>query len=232
MGWTAQIPWLADLDSAARSLLESRSSRRSLPAGAVLFVAGTRAAGVWFVISGQVRVTRLTADRVHVIHGEGPGGTLGEVPVFLGVGYLAIAMADTEDDCRVVPRATLERAIAADPRLGSRLLARLARRVQTLVERLDALAGQTVTARLARFLLDRTTAASGDPVAAIGMTQTELAAELGTVREVVVRSLRQLRRAGLIGAAGRGKLLVRDRAGLALVADGVATPLRLSSPGS
>jgi len=224
MGWTATVPWLAELNPAARSLLESRASRRAFRAGAVLFIAGTRAAGVWFVVSGRVTVTRVTADRVHVIHGEGPGGTLGEVPVFLGRGYLATASAETDVECRLVPRAVLERALALDPGLAVRLMERLALRVQGLVERLDALAGHTVTARLARFLLDRSgPSRPGESVVAIGMTQTALAAELGTVREVIVRSLRVLRRSGLIGSAGRGKVVVLDHERLTMIANGVST---------
>jgi DNA-binding FadR family transcriptional regulator len=49
------------------------------------------------------------------------------------------------------------------------------------------------------------------------MTQAALAEELGTVREVAVRALRALRRAGLVEAAGRGRLRVINRTGLRLL---------------
>jgi GTP-sensing pleiotropic transcriptional regulator CodY len=44
------------------------------------------------------------------------------------------------------------------------------------------------------------------------MTQTALAEELGTVREVVVRALRALRQAGAIESAGDGKYHVANLA--------------------
>jgi hypothetical protein len=54
-------------------------------------------------------------------------------------------------------------------------------------------------------------------VITLGMTQTALAAELETVREVVVRALRILREAGLVEPAGRGQLRVTNRAELRLL---------------
>jgi GTP-sensing pleiotropic transcriptional regulator CodY len=44
------------------------------------------------------------------------------------------------------------------------------------------------------------------------MTQTALAEELGTVREVVVRALRGLRQVGAIESAGDGKYQVASLA--------------------
>jgi DNA-binding IclR family transcriptional regulator len=51
-------------------------------------------------------------------------------------------------------------------------------------------------------------------VVSLGMTQVELAEELGTVKEVVVRALATLRRLRLIAAAGRGRYHVVDVVGL------------------
>jgi CRP-like cAMP-binding protein len=54
----------------------------------------------------------------------------------------------------------------------------------------------------------------GQPVFTPGGTQLQIAEELGTVREGVVRALRELRRAGLIEAAGQGRIRVADAAAL------------------
>jgi CRP-like cAMP-binding protein len=102
--------------------------------------------------------------------------------------------------------------MVAEPAVAWMLLRRLAERVRVLVDRLDRLALQSSTTRLASFLLTRIEA--DDPVVTLDMTQTALAAELGTVREVVVRSLRELREGGLVVPAGRGKLHVVDLDGL------------------
>jgi CRP-like cAMP-binding protein len=90
-------------------------------------------------------------------------------------------------------------------------------RVRDLVERLDQAATQSVRARLAAFLLKRAEA-TGAQSFTLGMTQAALAEELGTVREVVVRGLAQLRDIGAIDTAGRGRFVLKDPAGLAELA--------------
>ena len=59
----------------------------------------------------------------------------------------------------------------------------------------------------------------GEVIISLGMSQSGLAAELGTVREVVVRALRSLRKHGVIANAGRGRIRVVDVAALRRVAD-------------
>ena len=52
--------------------------------------------------------------------------------------------------------------------------------------------------------------ARGRAVIAIGMTQQQLAEELGTVREVIVRELHALRTAGLVRSLGAGRFEIVD----------------------
>jgi CRP-like cAMP-binding protein len=78
------------------------------------------------------------------------------------------------------------------------------------------LALDSATTRLAGLVLAEVEQSASD-VITLGMTQTALAAELGTVREVAVRALRALREAGLVESAGRGRLRVTNRARLRLL---------------
>jgi len=63
-----------------------------------------------------------------------------------------------------------------------------------------------VTARLAKLLVE---AASGE-LDSQAMTQQELAARLGTVREMVARSLKHMEARGLIRLE-RGRIVILDR---------------------
>jgi CRP-like cAMP-binding protein len=85
------------------------------------------------------------------------------------------------------------------------------------VEKVDRLTVSSVQARLAHFILQRHRATIVSPrsrtnsrsvVFSLGMTQTALGEELGTVREVVVRALRALRQSGAIESVGDGKYRV------------------------
>ena len=208
---------LAALSPAARRVLDA-APRRRFRAGETLWTAGSDARGLIVVLSGRVRIVRAPHGRQYAIHTEGPGATLGEVPFFAGGGYPATAIATEATTCLVLDRATVVRAIAADPELAFHWLGRLAERVRTVIERLDRQTASTVEQRLAALLLARHTATRGAPFA-LAATQAEAAEELGTVREVLVRALRRFRESHLVASPARGRYRVLDVARLKRLAD-------------
>lgn len=196
------------LNPAALDVLARDATTRTFAPDSILWRAGARPGGLCIILSGEVRVVRATAGRQHVIHTEGPGGTLGDVPLFHGSNYPATAIASQRTRCLIVSKDTLLAAIRADPGLALALLERLAARVRHLVDRLDRIAARTVHARLALWLLERHARTNGEFT--LGKTQLQLAEELGTVREVVVRALRHMRDAGIIQSNARGRYRILD----------------------
>jgi len=199
---------LAALSPAARRVL-SASPRRRFRAGETLWTAGAEPRGLFVVLSGRVRIVRAPRGRQYAIHTEGAGATLGEVPFFAGGGYPATAIATEPTTCLVLDRRTVARAIAADPELAFHWLGRLAERVRTVIERLDRQTASTVEQRLATLLLARHAAARGASFA-LASTQAEAAEELGTVREVLVRTLRRFRELRLVDTPARGRYRLLD----------------------
>lgn len=204
-GAGTKVPLFEGISPAARRELEARAVPRRFRAGEVLFTAGSPARGLFIITEGQVRVLRGGGGRPSVVHIEGPGGTLGEVPLFDGGGYPATAVAQEDTRCLVITPAVLKAAMALDPGVGWAIARALSARVRDLVQRLDRYAAQNVTERLASWLRERAI----DGVVTLGQTQQQLAEELGTVREVLVRSLRELKTTGVIQSAGRGKFKFR-----------------------
>jgi len=207
------LPLFVGLSAATRLRLSAGAVERTFPAGSTLFRAGTEPSGIYVVLSGHVRVVRSRQGRQHVVHTEGPGGTLGEVPFFEGGALPATAVATEPSRCLVLNGEILRAVMREDPEVAWLFLRRLSARVRMLVERLDRVSTQSIHARLAAFLVTRAEAAPAVPFT-LGLTQAELAEELGTVREVVVRALARLRDAGLIDFAGRGRYVITDRAAL------------------
>jgi CRP/FNR family transcriptional regulator len=210
------LPLFAGLSNATRRSLARAAVERSYAAGATLFRAGTVAAGLYIVLSGRVRVIRSRDGRQYVVHTEGPGGTLGEVPFFEQGSFLATAVASEPTRCLMINREALRAIMRNDSAVAWLFLRRLSARIRELVERLDRASTQGIPARLAAFLLTRSDRAQ--PFT-LGMTQAALAEELGTVREVIVRALAQLRALGVIAPAGRGRYVVRDLAALTKLAE-------------
>jgi CRP/FNR family transcriptional regulator len=92
----------------------------------------------------------------------------------------------------------------------------LARRVRTFAGVIEDLSLRDVTARLAAHLLDEASR-QGAMEITLGGTREEIAAALGTVRELISRSLSRLRATGAIAIAGR-RVKIVDAARLAQIA--------------
>ena len=175
----------------------------------VIFLAGAKSRGWFVVVDGLVRVVRASGSRQHVIHTEGPGGTLGEVPLFTNGTHPATGIAAEPTRCALFDRASLESAIAECPDIALLITRRLAFRVQNLVARLDGRSAKSARVRLIEFLLERARASDRESFS-VGMTQQDLAEELGTVREIVSREFRRLSREKLITSMGGGRYRVID----------------------
>jgi len=207
------VSFFAAFSRGALRVIADRAIERRFATGDILFRAGDSASGLLVVLEGKVRVVRKAADRAQVVHVERAGGTLGEVPVFSGGGYPATAFAAEPTVCALVGRDVLLAAVKSNPETAFVLLERLGQRVRELVERLDRASLRPVSARLAEYLIARADARRR-AVIAIGMTQQQLAEELGTVREVVVRELHALRTSGLLRALGNGRFEIVDATAL------------------
>jgi len=210
-----QIPLFAELHDDALTQLARRCVSRAVPAGHVLFTTGEESRGLYMIESGRVRIYRTDpAGREQVLHIEGPGRTVAELPLFDGGAYPASAV--TIDDSRLVflPRADFEYLYRSQPDIAQAVIRALGRRLRHLVHLTETLAFRDVAARLAMLLAGYAERA-GTPTRAgveieLDRTQEEIAHEIGTARESVSRAMKQLRRKGLIKALDHNRVLIPD----------------------
>jgi CRP/FNR family transcriptional regulator len=207
------LPLFSGAPPALVAALASRGTEVRFSANEVVFLTGSKPRGWFIVLDGEVRVVRGSRGRQHVVHTEGIGGTLAEVPLVEGGTHPATAIATTATRCALFTRDALESAIAEQPRIAFLLSRRLAARVRLLVDRLDDRSAHSVDARLVDFLVTRPQPPRASSIS-IGMTQQALAEELGTVREVVARKLRRLCQLGLLERVGAGRYRIPDRRAL------------------
>jgi CRP/FNR family transcriptional regulator len=164
--------------------------------------------------------------REQVFHTEGPGATLGEGPLFDRGGFIATAVATKPTRVLFLRRADLLDLCRRHPAVALSMLESLARRMRRFAELVSDLAFRPVPERLARYLdvlaHDHRPGATLD----LELTQAQLAARLGTVRELVARAFAQLEEHGIL-TRKRRRVVIRDPARLAAVARGeplVAAP--------
>jgi CRP/FNR family transcriptional regulator len=165
---------------------------------------------VWagLILSGSVQVYRLTVSgREQVFSTLGPGMLFNAVPALDPQGRLRASIeALTETHLLLIPAENYRSLLKTRVDLTYAVLTALSHRVCQLTTLIERLSLHSIRGRLAGFLIEQ--ADLGQDTGQ--WTQDEIAAHLGTVRDVVGRTLRAFMDAGLIRREG-GKLILVDR---------------------
>lgn len=208
-----RVSFCAQVDDATLDALAAIAIPLRRAAGTLIQLEGEPAESMYVVTAGRVKISRIAPrGREQVLHVAGPGHHFNTVPIFDGGPCPANAEALTEVELLALPRAEMRRVVEEHPDLAMALLKEFTGRMRHLVNLVDELALHTVQGRLARLLLTQAEAAErGDVVPPL--TQAEMAARLGTVREMVARTLKGFETQGLISLE-RGMITLLDRAGL------------------
>lgn len=189
-----RLPLFAQTAGPQLAALARLATRRAIAAGETIFVEGESSAGLWIVESGSVKAFKLAADgREHILRIFGPGDTFNDIPALDGGPNAASAAAVSALTAWVIPTAVMREAIQNDHALALAVIQHLADRVRRLVVQIEDLALRSVTARLARFILEQ---AATPSLAAV--TRAMMAAHLATTPETISRALRTLEEAGAI----------------------------------
>jgi CRP/FNR family transcriptional regulator len=188
-------PYFSPLPRSALDELLSATSLRLYGRGEILCWQGEACPGLFILRSGSVKLFKLSPKgRELIIRVLNDGATFNEVPVFDdGSNPVNVAAVG---DCQVwiVQAEAIRASIQAHPGMARAVIANLAQNLRALVGIVEELSFYQVTSRLARLL----SRMSPEMLENQRITQDQLAAHLGTVREVAARSLRELERSGAI----------------------------------
>jgi CRP-like cAMP-binding protein len=183
------------------------ASERHLAKGDILFVAGEEARGLFIVVRGAIRAFRGGGGREQVIHVERAGSTIAELAVFDDGPYPATAAADEDSAVLFIQKQDFRRFVLDHPHVALSALNLLARRLRRHAELVEALSLREVRQRLARFLLAEARGSGSRTERGlqveIRLSNQQIASHVGTVREVVSRTLKRLEQEGLIELNGR-----------------------------
>lgn len=191
------------LDDAVLNVLAKRSIVKRLKRNEILFVEGESAKGLFVVASGAIRAFRTGADgREQVIHVERAITTIAEVPVFDEGNYPSTTAAEEPSTVYFLDKKLILTTANQHPDLALAAVRLLASRLRRCAELVETLSLHEVGQRLARFLLHEAATegvkTSDGTRVTLGLTHNQLAARIGTVREVVTRTLQRLQNQGLI----------------------------------
>ena len=208
-----QCSYFATLDEGLLAALAEGTRLLRFERGEVLFWQDEPSAGLHMLRRGLVKLFKVsTQGREQIVNIFEEGATFGEVPTF-DAGVNPVNVAALEDSEVWVIDAQIIRSLMSEhPEMCHAVVLNLARNLRMLVGVIEQLSFYQVTHRLARLLAQLSPEQLGGETSA-RLTQDQLAARLGTVREVAARSLRQLERIGAIRLRRR-QIEIVDRAAL------------------
>jgi CRP/FNR family cyclic AMP-dependent transcriptional regulator len=214
----SKLPLFSKLDDDALLEIASYIQERTFSPGQVIVLEGEPCQAVYFVAQGVVRTGRLSPEgREQVLAYLGPGEPFNLVPALDGGSTLATVDAVTDTTLYTISCERLREMMRDHHGVALAVMERLGAEVRRLSDMVEDLALHTVRTRLARFLLTHASAELSEVAEGTQpserWTQEEIAAQIGTVRDVVGRALRTFADDGLIRRE-RGRLVVVDRAGL------------------
>ncbi|WP_420643569.1 Crp/Fnr family transcriptional regulator [Candidatus Leptofilum sp.] len=210
------LSFFAGLPELTLTELVQTAVRRTYDPGEIIFLEGEQATGLYFLQTGWVKIVKSNpAGREQVLRFMEPGDTFNEIVVFANQPNPATAIALETANVWLLPRQALNHALRQNPDFAQHAIAKMAERVLHLVTLVADLSLRPVTGRLARLISDG--AVGGVLSRPRWYTQSELAARLGTVPDVVQRALRQLEQDGLIQVE-RHQIHILDAAALADIA--------------
>lgn len=193
-----------ELDRETLERIAARCVVRTVPERRLLFRMGDPCEGLWVVIRGRVRIYRANrSGKEQVLHEQGPGQSLAEVPLFDGGPCPANARAEEDCELLFLPRGEFEALYRTEPAIADAVIRDLGRRLRGAVRLIEKISLRDVPSRVGLTLLEFAEAAGGraDPFT-LPRTQTQLAESLAATRESVARALRTLREERLIEQEG------------------------------
>lgn len=214
----ASIPFFAQFSRAELSEVAGLMIERTYPPGAIIFLEGESNPGLFFVLSGRVKIYKMSPQgKEQTLCLMQPRTCFGACPLFDGETNPATAQAVDEVRLCFLGRAEALTLAERRPEAAQALLRVFAGRLRHLAGLVEGLAFKCALSRLAETLLayadERGIRTENGVEVYLDMSQNELAALVGTVREVVTRALSRLERVGAIEAQGR-HIVIRDRARL------------------
>jgi CRP-like cAMP-binding protein len=206
-----QTMLLGALDEQALDALASRATLREYHRGDPVVLAGEPGGDLLVVAAGRLKVVARSAEGVEVVLAVATAGdTLGELSLMDRAPRSATVEAAERSRVVRVSGEAVREVIRAHPELAEELIAQQSATIRRVTGMLSDLVFLDVPRRVAKYVVERL---DRHGRADLGMSQSELAAAVGGVRQTVNIALRGLERRGWIEVEGR-TVTVRDRVAL------------------
>ncbi|HEY1730181.1 MAG TPA: Crp/Fnr family transcriptional regulator, partial [Terriglobales bacterium] len=208
-----KVPIFSGLTEPEFAFLTTHVVQRKFGAGELIFGEAEPCSGLYVIEAGNVRIFKSSAGgREQVLSIDGAGSSIAELPVFDGGNYPASAQAVNDCTLLFFSKKDFQSLCMQHPEVALKVLRVVGARLRRLVGIIEELSFTTVRQRLVAMLVRLAKSSgqkqSGSVMITLPANNHELAAQVGTVRELVSRNLSRLQSENLIQIEGRTVTIV------------------------
>lgn len=210
------LPILQSADSQLAREFQQAAFAIRIPAGKDVFLEGDRADAIALLISGMVRVYKIgeTGREITLYRfGEGESCILTANAILNQQTFPAIATVERDAEAVMIPASTFRNWVQRHDLWRSFVFDLLSQRLASVMALVEEVAFRRMDSRLAAFLLRRSRRQNP-----LHITHQEIAAELGSSREVISRLLSDFAGRGMVQTE-RGTIEIIDAEALDSLAE-------------
>lgn len=208
-----KVPLFSQLGPADLQRVLEVARERAYPKNSVILFEDDPGDALYIVKQGQVKVVLIGEDGREVILSVlGEGDFFGEMALIDDEPRSAHVIAMDDSTLLVLRREDFQGLLMQTPAMALAMLRELTRRLRRVDEKVGSLVLLDVNGRVARLLIDLADEAGGERITR-RLTHHTIAQMIGSSRETVSRTMRELVDKGMIEVSRRD-IVIRDRAGL------------------
>ncbi len=220
-----KCPLFAGLRDEDLKKVRAISSLKRVGKKEVLFSEGEEAKGFYIVLSGKVKLYKVSTEgKEQILHVVSAPDSFAEAALFQEGTYPAFAESMTEGELLFIPRKEFIQMIEKNPQLSINMIVSLSQYLRRFASLIEELSLKEVSSRVAKYLLDlsmRSLKEGKNPnEVELDLSKTQLALKLGTISETLSRTLAKMKGRGMIDVR-KNKVFILSREALEEVSSGI-----------
>ncbi len=220
--------------------IRSIASLKQVKKRAVLFSEGEETRGFYVILSGKVKVYKVSPDgKEQILHVVNSPDSFAEAALFLEGTYPASAEALSDSQLLFFPKRDFIRLIEKNPQLSINMIVSLSQFLKRFASLIEELSLKEVSSRIAKYLIDLSLKSSkadtnrndgrtgtrfreekSPKEVELDLSKTQLALKLGTISETLSRTLAKMKAKGIIDVR-KNRILILNREALEELASGL-----------
>lgn len=202
------LPLFSELTIAQLRKVTSFSKVKKFQKNDFLFHEGDFYNGFFILLKGSVKVYKITAEgRESVVHLVRPLNAFADIPLFDGSNYPASAQSIEDSLVLFISKDGFLKLIKENPEIALKMLGGFAKRLKSLVDKIEDFSSKEVSNRLAKYLIKEIKSAGTgklpEPFVKLSVPKSTIASYLGTITETLSRTFKKLQDEKIIRVKGK-----------------------------